>query len=313
MSLTNGQTPDDSTLVRYLVGKTSDEDTERFDELSIADDEFVVRLRAVEHDLVDAYVNGELTGVSLEDFKAQYLRSPSGLAKVEFSRALRNTPSTARIGIDRSATPSPAATPRFSQWGMAAAAALALAATTFFAIDDIRLRRRMSTVQEQQAALEQRQRQLQEEVNRQQAASSAAAEELTRLREELARVPDRPGPPAVPSLFALLLSPSTRDASKVAALAIPSGVTTVTLRLQGIADEFPRYEATLKAAGDDRVIWRSERLAAPSARDRHALSISLPTNLLGPRVYTVDLIGVPAQGQHEPVESYSFRVTGTLR
>jgi hypothetical protein len=49
---------DDEQLVRYLLGLLPDEEAERLDELSIADDELAWRLRAVEDDLVDAYVTG---------------------------------------------------------------------------------------------------------------------------------------------------------------------------------------------------------------------------------------------------------------
>ena len=56
MPLTKGQEPDESTLIRYLVGRASEEEAEQLDELSVVDEEFAIRLRAVEHDLVDAYV-----------------------------------------------------------------------------------------------------------------------------------------------------------------------------------------------------------------------------------------------------------------
>ena len=73
----NAHAPDDSVLVRYLVGSMPDAEAERLDELSVADDEFALRLSAVEHDLVDAFVNGELSGDVLERFRARYLTSPA--------------------------------------------------------------------------------------------------------------------------------------------------------------------------------------------------------------------------------------------
>ena len=57
---------DDERLVRYLVGALDDDEIERYDELSIADGEFAVRLQSVEDDLVDSYVRGELSGDTLE-------------------------------------------------------------------------------------------------------------------------------------------------------------------------------------------------------------------------------------------------------
>jgi hypothetical protein len=53
--------PDDELVVRYLLGALPDDDTECLDELSITDDEFALRLRTVEQDLVDAHVKGELS------------------------------------------------------------------------------------------------------------------------------------------------------------------------------------------------------------------------------------------------------------
>ena len=54
--------PDDELVVRYLLGALPDDDTECLDELSITDDEFVLRLRTVERDLIDAYVKGRAVG-----------------------------------------------------------------------------------------------------------------------------------------------------------------------------------------------------------------------------------------------------------
>jgi hypothetical protein len=71
MSMSAGDGPLDPLLVRYLVGALPDHETERLDELSVADDEFAIRLRAAEHDLVDAYVRGELSGETLDHFRSQ--------------------------------------------------------------------------------------------------------------------------------------------------------------------------------------------------------------------------------------------------
>ena len=67
-TLSNADAPDDQRLVRYLLGSLPEDETEQFDELSIADDQFSAQLSAVEHDLVDAYVKGELSGDMLARF-----------------------------------------------------------------------------------------------------------------------------------------------------------------------------------------------------------------------------------------------------
>jgi hypothetical protein len=53
--------PADDTLVRYLLGHLPHPQAEELDERSVVDPEFAERLRAIEHDLADAYACGELS------------------------------------------------------------------------------------------------------------------------------------------------------------------------------------------------------------------------------------------------------------
>jgi len=112
MTLPPGDAPDDRLLVRYLVGSLPDEEAERLDELSITDDEVASRLRDLEHDLVDAYVKGQLTGGTLASFRSHYLASPAQREKVRFAEALfahetRTAPSESRAVVEE---------PKVSMW-----------------------------------------------------------------------------------------------------------------------------------------------------------------------------------------------------
>ena len=60
-------------LMQYLLGGLSEMQVEEFDELSIIDDEFASQLGEVENDLIDAYVQGTLTGQTHAQFEARYL------------------------------------------------------------------------------------------------------------------------------------------------------------------------------------------------------------------------------------------------
>src|ERR1700751_1496149 len=86
MSSADKQGLNDHVLSRYLLGSLPAQEAERLDELSIADDEFALRLDAVENDLVDAYARGDLSGDALEQFQKFYLSSPRGREKREFAR-----------------------------------------------------------------------------------------------------------------------------------------------------------------------------------------------------------------------------------
>jgi hypothetical protein len=308
MSHTSGPEPDDSTLIRYLVGRTSDAETEQLDERSIVDEEFAQRLRAVEHDLVDAYTNGELSGDTLEGFRAQYLRSPAGLAQVEFAQALRGyrhaavDQSSRRRGLARIWS--------MPRWQLAAAA-LVLAASGYLLVDDLQLRRQMSVVRQAQTELEQRAGQLQEDLNRQQSSTKATEEELARVRDALAalRASANGEPrPSSQSVLALVLRGATRDAGAIPRLVIPGSGDAVTLILPLVASDFAQYEAILRDAAGDRIIWRSGRLEAPAASDRPMIAVTVGSALLAPGTYSLELNGISTRGDAEPLDTYPFRV-----
>src|SRR5262249_41536128 len=85
MSLSHETRYSDEQLARYLLQLLPEDDIERLDEMSIADEEIAWRLRVVEDDLVDAYVRGSLTGETLKQFEAIYLSSARRRRKVQFA------------------------------------------------------------------------------------------------------------------------------------------------------------------------------------------------------------------------------------
>src|SRR5262245_14909326 len=91
-------------LVDYLLGLLPEEEVERLDEESIADDDVAARLNAVEDDLVDAYVTETLEQSLRTRFETVYLRSPHRREKVKFARRFL-------AAVDRVSTPSVAPVP----------------------------------------------------------------------------------------------------------------------------------------------------------------------------------------------------------
>lgn len=119
---------DDELLTRYLLGSLPEEETERLDEMSVTDDEIVWRLRAVENDLVDTYVRGEMPADAVERFKSSYLSWPQNREKVILANALLSFERKAPGARQRFAVP------RLQHWAVAASvAAVALLAYVFLA------------------------------------------------------------------------------------------------------------------------------------------------------------------------------------
>ena len=196
--MTSGAMYNHQTLTQYLLGALPEAETERLDELSFTDDEFTDSLTAVEKDLVDSFVHGELTGGELERFKAHYLASPLRREKVAFAQAFqvlgeRESASLRAEGSTNVVTKrgwfaalSAAIAPRpVLQWGLAAAALAVLFVGSWLAVDNLRLRQQMSQTAARRDALIQREQDLQKEIESQREANSQAEQELARVRDTL--------------------------------------------------------------------------------------------------------------------------------
>jgi hypothetical protein len=285
--LPNARTPDDSVLKRYLVGSLPDAEAERLDELSVTDDEVAARLSAVEHDLVDEYVSGELSGDTLDRFRSHYLTSPTRREKVAFAEAWRTYQNRA-AGMPRRA---------FPHWGLAAAAVLFLAAAGFLLVEDLRLRSQVSEARAARAALEERAQQLQRQLDEQRSAAAPTPNE---------QPPATPSPQRTRTVMSFVLLPTTRGASEVPTMTIPAGTDTIVLQLELEADAFPRYRAVVRDPSTDRIVHREADLRA--AGGTKSLPVTLSVAIMKPQTYTVEVTGVPARGAAEPVGSYTFRV-----
>lgn len=316
------QKPDDEVLSRYLLGSLPAEEAERLDELSVADDEFPLRLDAVENDLVDAFARGDLSGEALERFQKFYLSSPRRRGKVEFAKTfLRFGERTASavagatmLPAIPNAKPSDQTTsqglsrrrwftiPRLDlQWGFAAAALVMLITSCYLFVENERLRKQGLEGREQQAVLDHRAQELQEQLAEQQSANAGMLKELDHLREASAS-------PHTLKIVAALLLPQMRGASQVPTVSIPAGTDQVQLRLQLESDDFPAYQVVMRDPARNQIVWRSAKLKAKPQGDAKDVSISLAASLLKPRNYIIELAGVSSDGRAEPISGYPLRV-----
>ncbi|PWT82540.1 MAG: hypothetical protein C5B57_08510 [Blastocatellia bacterium] len=306
----------DPLLIRYLLGELSNDEAEKLDELSIADDRFATRLNAVEDDLVDAYAKGEISGEMLDRFRSHYLSSPARRDKVEFAETLlayetrRASKAPVRGSSFRQAVKLPLRAPAL-QWGLAAAALFTLFATGYLLVSNRRLQHQLTETRAARLALEEREQRLQRELNAQRAASDDRAQELARVRESLAAIGSETGTKSQVkssgTLSFVLLAPK-RGAGEITTIAIPPGTQTVTFRLELETDDFPRYQIAVKDAETDRIVSQSRSLRAASRGDAKSLSVTISAALLEPKRYAIDLSGVRPEGGSNFIGSYSFRV-----
>jgi hypothetical protein len=303
---------DDRMLVAYLLGKLPDDDAERLDELSVADDAIASRLNEVENALVDAHVNGELPPEDEAPFQSFYLASPLRREKVEFAQALSAAASPAAVRAverrgrsvsqprARSAGPSPNwfSAPSFAfQWGLALAALVIAAVAGYLFFQNRELSARVAGLSAQESALESREKDLQAQLDAQPAVSQPPT---------IAKSPSDSDKSAITVLAAVLLMPQTRGSGQPVAILADKSIATLPIELALEASGFTRLQATLKDPGTNQTLWTSGNLAVKRGPNLITALVNIPSKLLRQQNYVIEVNGISASGAPDLVGAYTF-------
>jgi hypothetical protein len=319
---------DAQILIQYLLGLLPEADTNHLDELSVADDEFAMRLSMVENDLVDAYVRSDVSEEIRERFRTFYLSSAKRREKVRFATHFLGLEEKGTLaGARVSAAPTEqtrrqgffAKSSWFSRFvvpnlGFAAATAMAIV-TGVLVVDNVRLHNQMKQERADRAGLQQREQALQATLNEQHAANSETVKKLDQVREALSLLEKHPadnrvgaGMPSRFSIASFILSPQMRGSAQVAVLSLSRGTSQINFRLELESDDFPQYRVALKDPATGQILWRSGNLKAETEGQSSTVSIILPANLLKRQNYILELTGGRGTGDGEFLTSYAFRV-----
>lgn len=321
MSSADKQEPKDEALSRYLLGSLPPEEAEHLDELSVVDDEFALRLDAMENDLVDAFARGDLSAEALERFQKFYLSSPRRQEKVEFAKTLlRFGEKGAKAvvhGAEQPAIPGAEPTVQTSQsrsaggwfsvprlglqWVFAATAMTLLFAGSYLFVENERLRQQATEARNQQIALSQHVQDMERQLGEQRSANASMLKELDRAREASAL-------PHALKIVAALLLPQMRGVSQIPTISLPVGTDQVHLRLQLESDDFPSYRVALKDFAGSGVLWRKSDVKARAEGEAKVVSINIPASLLKQQNYIVELMAVSSDGRPELISGYPLRI-----
>lgn len=309
---------DERMLTSYLLGELSEEETERLDELCIADDEITFRIDAIEAELVDAHVRGELTAEESARVSAHYAATARRREKIEFARALaRTTAGGAFAGSADGARGGVAAPKReFSpgewlsaprlglQWGFATAALVIAALAGYLYLQNRELLGEITAIQAVESSLDARQKDLQAQI------AASAASEKPDVAPVVAPSAEKPSKHAIStsgiSAATVLLMPQLRGAAQPVGVLIERGAAELPVRLGLESAEFSRYTVTLRDPATGKVVWASGRLSAEREAALETVAVGLPGKLLKQQNYSVELNGVPASGQPELIGTYIF-------
>ena len=315
--------PADAMLLRYLLGALPVDEAEPIEEASIVDEDLAARLNALECDLVDSYVRGDLEGSNLTKFQSWYLSSPLRVQKVEAAKAIVlivdaapvNAAPASKPVLDANRPPAASSAPAptlsysgasalaksgksrfgmFRAWpmlGFAAAILILIVAVGFLTSRNKRLRNEVAETKKQTTELTAK-------LNEEHAADSAIGLKSC-LPDSLAHGLDN-----VATVTMFLPSP-TRGASTVPTLNIPTGTGLVVLSLGLGSNDENSYRAQLMDPATQKILWHSGVLRPGS--DGTYVSVTVPAPVLRSKMYLLQLMHDTTNGGSELLASYPFR------
>ena len=80
----------DDLIVQYLLGELSENQQVELEDLAFQDAVLLNNITAVEHDLIDDYVAGQIRDGRRERFESHFLTSAERRNKVAFAKALKD-------------------------------------------------------------------------------------------------------------------------------------------------------------------------------------------------------------------------------
>lgn len=310
----NLELENDEHIRSYLLGQLPADEQEQLEERAFSDKDYLQSVLAVERDLIDEYVRGDLSSSTLKNFKKRFLISDQRRRKIEFARALAQVAAETQESM-----PSHQAREKTSSswksllvfWrGPKLAYGLSLAVVALIAIIlGFWFLRHFRNQEPERAKTEVP------------AATSPAPQTPTPAKqpEQHAQNAASPTPvhsPAVvehpaaqPVIASILLLPGTaRSADTAENLVIAPATSTAQLRVVvAKGDEYQSYALELRTA-NGKLVRSQSGLSAHAGRSGRIVALTLPATLLARGNYELTLNGINDPKRPEPLGYYYFRV-----
>ena len=323
--------PDESQLIRYLLGELPEAEKARIEDRLFADDDLFEYLQAIKAELADDYVSGALSGPERMRFEQRVLSLSEGRQLLNLAVALQSvSPAMPVRGSHQSVSPAE----NFTLWQSllawlrtpgsalqltAAATLLLMIGGAWFIIETRRLRGQLEQAGLEREAAQRQQQELQQQVAKQNDLGEKLREELQSIRQErdklqkdsarLQQTEAAKPSPASNLVLSFILSPGLiRGTDEPLRVVIPGHKRLVQLQLDLEGDEvYKGYRAELRTARGN-LIWSQDVASARSTSLGRAVFLRLPADVLTTSEYELTLKGVTNQGKLQDVNYYYFSV-----
>jgi hypothetical protein len=281
-------------------------------------------IEIAEAELIDRYVRDELSADERRLVEKGLRSSPPLVDRLHFARLLADAADRAVEAEASSyrAGPEPS---RKSWWpfgltrfpafnlAFAASALIILIGAAGLLAAWINLRRQTLQVADQQAALERQKLELEKSAAEQRLATEqtiAALKEKQqqieaeqRRLDELIQAQNQKANAPSGGIATLFLTGSLRSSD--APQEKPAGFAKIKLQLAVRSIDYRGFVVEVKDS-KDKVIFRPK---IPAPRSGRVVSVTIPSQMLPPGSYSLQLSGISSDGTTEPVGNYSFRIT----
>ena len=324
--LTNMAVNNEKLISRYLLGELPEAQQVEIEDRAFSDQEYLASITAVENDLIDEYVRGELSADARQRFESRFLASAERRKRVEFAKALRTVVSESPA---RKNAIQPATTWSWRESlyafinGLNPAARLAFVAATILVVVGIawlfvatlRLRNQVMQLQAEkqsgqnlQQALD-AERKRNEELNARLNQEKQQREQTDESLRQLTETPEAKNPAPAPVIASLTLLPGlSRGGGEKPNLDLSNDARLVRLNI-GIdpEEQYKTFAVELRTLAG-RHVWNRENLAARTRRGTRAVGLTLPATVLKPGEYELRLRGLTESDGAEDVGFYYFTV-----
>jgi hypothetical protein len=325
----------DQTIIKYLLNELSEEDQARFEEAYFGDESLFEQVRALEEELIEDYVKGDLPSHERRLFERHYLASDERRARIEAARELvqvfspKSSAQTAADGRIESKLFSLRSRLRwFGEWrltpvfGVAVAFLLLLA--TGLVIELLRLRGQLAAVSEERAAIARRagesERRLiheREQLTEERKQSVALREKLENLNSRLDQLEQEQARSQASKnqIVFLALTPGVRNINNPDKAVISAHTSFVELRVELERQESapPRSYRTVVKTDGGREIWTQEGIKPRRRKSVQYVAVRVPADRFkaaGAQDFMLTLGALTAGGKgYEEIESLYFQVT----
>lgn len=312
----------EQNIRQYLLGELTEQEQLEIEDRAFADRGVLEEILAVEQDLIDDFVSGDIPEDKRPGFETHFLASTERRKKVAFAKALAKVVNESFVpATDVAVAPSWRTrlagffTSPMPAYSFAAASVLLFLVGAWLVVDRIRLRSELTQLRSAQESQISQNRQLEKDLanerlrNQEFMANRGSTPQQSPAPDNQPESPQQPTTPSSPVVVGFALVPGiSRSNASIPQLAIAKDVSLVRLQIGiDLQESYSRYRVEVRTQRGQQVYSQGNLAAHVTSHNRN-ISLNIPASVFKNGRYELGLKGISANGTTEDVSFYYFDV-----